>query len=90
MSDRIDSLWQGTSRRMRTRQFGNLPVLVSGFKHEGKQSPSRHTPLSILTVDQSGKASVDSKAILTEREATLDIDVSKTFKLNANTIGICG
>ncbi|KAJ7697953.1 leucyl aminopeptidase [Mycena metata] len=44
-------------------------------------------PLRILTVEDDGGVSIDSKAILTERESTLNVDTSKTFKLNAETTG---
>jgi aminopeptidase 2 len=45
-------------------------------------------PLSLLTVDQSGKSIVKS-AIMEEREKTVAIDTKKPFKLNGGTVGVC-
>ncbi|KAJ7877349.1 leucyl aminopeptidase [Mycena leptocephala] len=44
-------------------------------------------PLAILTVAEDGQVHVDKTAILEEREKTWAIDTSRTFKLNAGTIG---
>lgn len=49
----------------------------------------RTIPLSLLSVDGSGKASVDKSAVLDSREKTIKIDTSKPFKLNAGTSGVC-
>lgn len=46
-------------------------------------------PLEIKTVDAGGKATVDHKAVLSEREATFDLKGAKSFKLNAETVGVC-
>lgn len=50
-----------------------------------------YIPLELKTVDKSGKVTLDHKAILKERETTLQIsDVSNTvYKLNAETAGVC-
>jgi aminopeptidase 2 len=45
--------------------------------------------LAILTVAEDGQVHVDKTAILEEREKTWAIDTSRTFKLNAGTIGFC-
>ncbi|KZO91177.1 putative AAP1-alanine/arginine aminopeptidase [Calocera viscosa TUFC12733] len=49
-----------------------------------------HVPLNIQTVGASGKALVDSKTVLTKKEATVEIpDVaSSLYKLNAGTSGV--
>ncbi|KAF8061516.1 leucyl aminopeptidase [Lyophyllum atratum] len=47
-----------------------------------------NVPLSILSVDKDGKAVVDKRALLEEREKTFDLDTSKPFKLNAGTVGV--
>ncbi|KAJ6558345.1 hypothetical protein B0H19DRAFT_1292397 [Mycena capillaripes] len=47
----------------------------------------RNVPLAILTVDKDGKAHIDKSAILEEKETTFAIDVTKNFKLNAETTG---
>ncbi|KII88967.1 hypothetical protein PLICRDRAFT_109758 [Plicaturopsis crispa FD-325 SS-3] len=47
-----------------------------------------YVPLSLLTVDSDGKASVDKTAVLNEREKTIVLDKSKPFKLNAGTSGV--
>lgn len=52
-------------------------------------SDLRNVPLRILTVDASGKAVVNSEALLTEREKFFKIDTSKPYKLNAGTTGVC-
>lgn len=49
----------------------------------------RTVPLSLLSVDGNGKASVDNSAVLDSREKTLAIDPGKLFKLNAGTSGVC-
>lgn len=49
----------------------------------------RAVPLSLLTVDGNGKASVDKAAILDSREKKITIDISKPYKLNAGTSGVC-
>jgi len=48
-------------------------------------------PLELKTVDESGKASIDHKLFLTERELTVPIKNVKdvTFKVNAETAGVC-
>lgn len=48
----------------------------------------RNIPLSISSA-QDGKAFVDTAALLQEREATITLDTSKPFKLNAGTTGVC-
>jgi len=47
-------------------------------------------PLELKTVDESGKASIDHKVFLTDREMTIDIKNVKnaTFKINAETAGV--
>lgn len=49
----------------------------------------RVIPLSLLTVDENGKASVDKTAVLDSRESTISIDTTRPFKLNAGTSGVC-
>jgi hypothetical protein len=49
----------------------------------------RKIPLGILTVDQSCTAHVDKTAILEEREKTILLDTSRSFKLNSGTVGVC-
>ena len=50
--------------------------------------PLRNVPLAILSV-QDGKPVVDKSPVLRERETTISLDVSKPFKLNAGTNGVC-
>ncbi|KAG9226085.1 hypothetical protein CCMSSC00406_0004996 [Pleurotus cornucopiae] len=47
-----------------------------------------NVPLSILSVDANGTATVDKKPVLEEREKFYPLDTSKTFKLNAGTTGV--
>ncbi|KAJ7824168.1 leucyl aminopeptidase [Mycena olivaceomarginata] len=44
-----------------------------------------NVPLVILTVDGNGRVHVDKTAILEQREKTIALDTSRTFKLNAGT-----
>ncbi|KAG8777819.1 Aminopeptidase 2 mitochondrial [Serendipita sp. 397] len=45
-------------------------------------------PLNLMTVDESGKASVDRSIVMKTREETYKVDTSKPFKLNAGTSGV--
>ncbi|KAG8806528.1 Aminopeptidase 2 mitochondrial [Serendipita sp. 400] len=45
-------------------------------------------PLNLMTVDESGKASVDRSIVMKTREETYEVDTSKPFKLNAGTSGV--
>ncbi|KAJ3554813.1 hypothetical protein NM688_g2912 [Phlebia brevispora] len=45
-------------------------------------------PLSLITVDSSGKVVIDRTLVLDEREKTIPLDTSKPFKLNAGTTGV--
>lgn len=49
----------------------------------------RQIPLNIKTVDASGKVSVDRSTVLSEREASVSLDLSRPWKLNAGTTGVC-
>lgn len=49
---------------------------------------SRYVPLELKTV-KDGKTSIDHKAILSEREKVFDLGGADTFKLNAETVGVC-
>lgn len=51
--------------------------------------PHRTVPLAVLTVDDAGEPSIDQTAVLSDREATVAIDTSKPFKINAGTYGVC-
>ncbi|PFH52379.1 hypothetical protein AMATHDRAFT_140150 [Amanita thiersii Skay4041] len=56
---------------------------------EGKDNETLwNVPLSLLTVDESGKAIVNKSLILKDREMTIPLDTSKPFKLNAGTTGV--
>jgi hypothetical protein len=46
-------------------------------------------PLAILATDTEGKPHVDHKAVLDTRERFFPLDVSRPFKLNAGTVGVC-
>ena len=49
----------------------------------------RTIPLSLLTVSEDGKATVNRDLLLDEREKFIPLDISKPFKLNADTTGFC-
>ncbi|KAJ6510751.1 leucyl aminopeptidase, partial [Mycena sanguinolenta] len=61
--------------------------LANGAPTEEENQTIWNVPLAILTVDAEGVVHVDKKALLGERERTFAIDTSRTFKLNAGTIG---
>ena len=63
--------------------------LSSGDVKEDENETIWHIPLSLLTTDSSGKSSVNRSVLLDQREATIPLDTSKPFKLNADTVGIC-
>jgi len=48
----------------------------------------RQVPLNVLTTGADGKPVVD-KALLKTRETTYKLDVSKLWKINAGTTGVC-
>ena len=39
--------------------------------------------------EKDGKYTVDKTALLSEREAFFPLDISKNYKLNASTVGVC-
>ncbi|KAK7463587.1 Aminopeptidase 2 mitochondrial [Stygiomarasmius scandens] len=56
---------------------------------EGKDNETIWSiPLSILTVDSSGKTTIDKTALLDTREKEISLDINNTFKLNAGTNGV--
>ena len=90
---RIDSWRQEMLPRKRTRLFGELPAPRYPLKYIDQLSDSliafRYIPLNVLSTDASGKASIDRKTVLEGREITVPVDMSKPFKLNAGTSGVC-
>ncbi|KAJ7812075.1 hypothetical protein B0H14DRAFT_2377825, partial [Mycena olivaceomarginata] len=48
-----------------------------------------NVPLVILTVNGNGQVHVDKTAILEQREKTIALDTSQTFKLNTRTTSLC-
>ncbi|KAF7361545.1 Aminopeptidase 1 [Mycena sanguinolenta] len=61
--------------------------LANGAPTEDENQTIWNVPLAILSVDADGLVHVDKNALLGEREKTFVIDTSRTFKLNAGTIG---
>ncbi|KAJ7641728.1 leucyl aminopeptidase [Roridomyces roridus] len=61
--------------------------LDSGLPKEEENKTIWSVPLEILTVDKNGQVHIDKTALLTEREKSLPVDTSGTFKLNAGTMG---
>jgi aminopeptidase 2 len=56
---------------------------------EAKENETIWTiPLSLLSINGSGKPSIDKLAVLESREKTIAIDTGKPFKLNAGTTGV--
>lgn len=50
---------------------------------------ARTVPLAILTVDNEGKPIINNTVVLDTRETFIPLDLSKPFKLNAGTKGVC-
>lgn len=48
----------------------------------------RNVPLGIVT-EKDGQRYVDNAPILSERTTHIELDISKPFKLNADTTGVC-
>ncbi|KAG6813612.1 hypothetical protein H0H92_009229 [Tricholoma furcatifolium] len=48
-----------------------------------------NVPLSILTAGKDGKPVLNKEVVLTAREQEFELDTSKPYKLNANTVGVC-
>lgn len=70
-----------------------IKVRQNRFLNTGDVKPEEdetlwYVPLELKTVASDGKASVNHKAILHDREATFDIGDAKAFKLNAETVGV--
>ncbi|KAG9318425.1 peptidase family M1-domain-containing protein [Chiua virens] len=88
----------------RTQDDGELDYEVTETKGEIKVRQDRYLetgpaeekdnqtiwtiPLSVLTVDETGRPSINNTALLNTREDTLTIDTSKPYKLNAGTYGV--
>lgn len=49
----------------------------------------RTVPLSLLSVGKDGKAAIDNSLILDTREKFIPLDITKPYKLNGNTTGVC-
>ncbi|KAF8603360.1 hypothetical protein BDV93DRAFT_523426 [Ceratobasidium sp. AG-I] len=45
-------------------------------------------PLSLLSTGADGKTTIDHRIVLAEREADFKLDTSKSWKLNAGTVGV--
>ncbi|KAG8910898.1 Aminopeptidase 2 mitochondrial [Tulasnella sp. 417] len=61
--------------------------LATGDPRDEENETLWHIPLNVKTVDASGKVSTNRGVILSGREATIPLDTSKPFKLNAQTTG---
>ncbi|KIP07998.1 hypothetical protein PHLGIDRAFT_105051 [Phlebiopsis gigantea 11061_1 CR5-6] len=76
-----------------TEVEGGIRVRQDRFLETGPAEPKDNEtiwsiPLSLLTTDASGKASVDHTILLDEREKFIAVDTSKPFKLNAGTVSV--
>lgn len=83
---RIVSSRQTTSNPRKMRPSGEL---TSSDSRIHLIPTSRNIPLSIFSVDGSGKGSINRSAVLDTREASFELDTSKPFKVNAGTTGVC-
>ncbi|KAK7015031.1 aminopeptidase 1 [Favolaschia claudopus] len=76
-----------------TENANGIHVRQDRFIETGQVDPKENetiwkVPLSILTVDKDGKATVDKSALLEDRETDITLDNSQAFKLNAGTVGV--
>ncbi len=62
---------------------------IFSFRKQLTSGRHRNVPLNILSVDKSGKSTIDRSALLEERSKTFTLDTSKPFKLNGGTAGVC-
>ncbi|KAJ7279285.1 hypothetical protein C8J57DRAFT_1220971 [Mycena rebaudengoi] len=69
-------------------EWGPHSFLDNGHPSTEENQTIRKIPLGILTVDQSGTVHVDKTVILEEREKTIPLDTSRSFKLNSGTVGV--
>jgi hypothetical protein len=75
-----------TSMPSTTRSFGeclDLWLLPTSYPDD------RKVPLAILTKNEHDTCFVERSHVLSQREAMLDLDTTKPFKLNAQTSGAC-
>ncbi|KAF8151622.1 hypothetical protein B0H34DRAFT_135147 [Crassisporium funariophilum] len=75
-----------------TENAKGITVRQDSFFEMGAAEPKDNetiwnVPLSLL-LTKDGKSSVDTTAILEEREKHIALDTSKPFKLNAGTVGV--
>lgn len=73
---------------------GGIRVRQDRFLETGPAEPKDNEtvwsiPLSLLTTDAHGKASVDHTLLLDEREKFIPLDTTRAFKLNAGTVSVC-
>jgi len=76
-----------------TESAAGIHIRQDRFLEAGHTEPKDNEtiwniPLSLLSVDQSGKITMNKTIMLEEREKTIAIDTSKPFKLNAGTVGV--
>jgi len=50
----------------------------------------RSVPLGLVTASADGQSLIDNNALLETREAEFKLDMTKPFKINAETNGVCG
>ncbi|KAJ7582802.1 leucyl aminopeptidase [Mycena floridula] len=76
-----------------TESSNGIHLRQDRFLETGLPDPADNTtiwniPLAIMSVDEDGTAVVDKSLVLEQREQTIPLDTSKTFKLNAGTTGV--
>jgi len=62
--------------------------LATGDVKEEENQTLWYTPLTLLSTDASGKASINRNIVLDQREMTIPVDTTKPWKLNAGTVGV--
>jgi aminopeptidase 2 len=73
----------------RTRQSHLVRVFFALNSWIYAQVHDRNVPLSTITKNNHGTSIIDRSHILSKREAMLDLDTSRPFKLNVGTTGVC-
>jgi hypothetical protein len=69
------------------KPFGDIIDILALVHIEADRN--RTIPLGLISVNENGEAKVDDSAVLGEREQSFPVNISKPFKLNAGTTGVC-
>lgn len=79
----VEEIDNGRKLKFRQNRF-----LITGDVKPEEDETLWYVPLEVKTVGPDGKVGINHKAVLHERESTFDIEPSRAFKLNADTVGV--